>query len=105
MVYSMQTYISILNAYAAIGRQGRVYALVSDMTSAGLGLNKFYCTRLIATHVYKISVTEGTDAKIVKLAEQSKGWALVVASRNTTENQMVGITELELYNIPTVEFI
>lgn len=39
MVYSMQTYICILNAYAATGWKGRVYALVSDMTSAGLGLN------------------------------------------------------------------
>lgn len=100
-----QTYICLLNACAATGRIDRVYALVSDMTGAGLGLNKFCYAGLIAAHVNKIPVTEGTAAKIVELVEQSKGWSSVEASRNTAENQMIGISEEELYNIPTAEFI
>ncbi|KAA8548166.1 hypothetical protein F0562_004573 [Nyssa sinensis] len=100
-----QTYICLLNACAATGRLDRVYAIVRDMTAAGLGLNKFCYAGLIAAHKNKTPVTEDTATKIVELVEQSKGWSSVEASRDNAENVMMGISEEELYHIPTAEYI
>uniref|UniRef100_A0A5B6YY62 Uncharacterized protein n=2 Tax=Davidia involucrata TaxID=16924 RepID=A0A5B6YY62_DAVIN len=100
-----QTYICLLNAFAATGRLDRVYAIVRDMTAAGLGLNKFCYAGLIAANKNKIPITDDTATKIVELVEQSKGWSSVEASRDIAENVMMGISEEELYNIPTAEYI
>lgn len=43
--------------------------------------------------------------KILDLVEQSKGWSSVEASRGIAENVMMGISEEELYSIPTAEYI
>ncbi|GFZ19070.1 pentatricopeptide repeat (PPR) superfamily protein [Actinidia rufa] len=100
-----QTYICLLNACAAAGRIDRVYAIVRDMTAAGLGLNKFCYAGLIAAHKNKTPITDDTASKIIELVEQSKGWSSVEASRDNAENVMMGISEEELYNIPTAEYI
>ncbi|XP_059670054.1 pentatricopeptide repeat-containing protein At4g35850, mitochondrial [Cornus florida] len=100
-----QTYICLLNACAASGRLDRVYAIVRDMTAAGLGLNKFCYAGLITAHKNKIPITDDTAAKIIELVEQSKGWSPVEASRDNAENVMMGISEEELYNIPTAEYM
>ncbi|KAJ4963413.1 hypothetical protein NE237_023352 [Protea cynaroides] len=100
-----QTYICLLNACAAIGRLDRVYAIVRDMTAAGLGLNKFCYAGLIAAHKNKMPITDDTTAKIIELVEQSKGWSSVDASSDIAENVMMGVAEEELYNIPTAEFV
>ncbi|XP_019263857.1 PREDICTED: pentatricopeptide repeat-containing protein At4g35850, mitochondrial-like isoform X3 [Nicotiana attenuata] len=67
-----QTYICLLNACAAAGQVDRVYAIVSDMTAAGLGLNKFCYAELIAAHKNKEPVTDDVASKILELVEQSK---------------------------------
>lgn len=100
-----QTYICLLNTCAAAGRLDRVYAIVRDMTAAGLGLNKFCYAGLIAAHKNKIPTTDDTPVKIIELVEQSKGWSLVDASSDTAENVMMGVSEEELYNIPTAGYI
>ncbi|XP_042498455.1 pentatricopeptide repeat-containing protein At4g35850, mitochondrial [Macadamia integrifolia] len=100
-----QTYICLLNACAATGRLDRVYAIVRDMTAAGLGLNKFCYAGLIAAHRNKTPTTDDTTAKIIELVEQSKGWSSVDASSDSAENVMMGVPEEELYNIPTAEFV
>ncbi|KAM7509199.1 hypothetical protein LguiA_019652 [Lonicera macranthoides] len=100
-----QTFICLLNAYAASGRLDRVYAIVRDMTAAGLGLNKFCYAGLIAAHKNKTPPVNDTAAKILELVEQSKGWSSVEASRDIAENVMMGISEEELYSIPTAEYI
>ncbi|KAL5717968.1 hypothetical protein ACHQM5_010915 [Ranunculus cassubicifolius] len=102
---NLQTYICLLHACAASGRLDRVYKLVSDMAGSGLGLNKFCYAGLIAAHVNKTPLTEGTPAKIVEYVEQSKGWSAAEPSSNSAENSMVGVTEEELYNLPTAEYI
>ncbi|KAK9128269.1 hypothetical protein Syun_017066 [Stephania yunnanensis] len=99
-----QTYICLLNACAATGKIDQVYAIVRDMTAAGLGLNKFCYAGLIAVHKNKTPITEETTNKIVELVEQSKGWSSVEASSDTAENVMMGVSEEELYGIPTAEF-
>lgn len=43
--------------------------------------------------------------QIIELVEQSKGWSSVEFSRDNAENVMMGVTEEELYNIPTAEYI
>ncbi|XP_043714006.1 pentatricopeptide repeat-containing protein At4g35850, mitochondrial [Telopea speciosissima] len=100
-----QTYICLLNACAATGRLDRVYAIVRDMTAAGLGLNKFCYAGLIAAHRNKTPTTDDTTAKIIEFVEQSKGWSSVDASSDSAENVMMGVPEEELYNLPTAEFV
>ncbi|CAN6447450.1 unnamed protein product [Victoria cruziana] len=100
-----QTYICLLNACAAAGHVDRVYAIVRDMTAAGLGLNKFCYAGLIAAYKNKSPVTEETTKKIVELVKQSKGWSSVEASSDIAENAMMGVSEEELYNIPTSEYV
>ncbi|GAB4847905.1 hypothetical protein Ancab_026965 [Ancistrocladus abbreviatus] len=100
-----QTYICLLNACAATGRLDRVYAIVRDMTAAGLGLNKFCYAGLIAAHKNKIPLADDTATKIIELVEQSKGWSSVDASTVMAENVMMGVSEEELYNIPTAEYV
>lgn len=43
--------------------------------------------------------------KIVELVEQSKGWTSIDQTRDNAENVMMGISEEELYNLPTAEYI
>ncbi|KAF5950140.1 hypothetical protein HYC85_012133 [Camellia sinensis] len=100
-----------------------MYAIVRDMTAAGLGLNKFCYAGLIAAHKNKTPITYDTATKIIislvpksfitfpflekiiELVEQSKGWSSVEGSRDNVENFMMGISEEELYNTPTAEYI
>ncbi|KAL7221117.1 hypothetical protein ACSBR1_023134 [Camellia fascicularis] len=81
------------------------YAIVCDMTAAGLGLNKFCYAGLIAAHKNKTPITDDTATKIIELVEQSKGWSSVEGSRDNAENFMMGISEEELYNTPTAEYV
>uniref|UniRef100_A0A1D1XUV5 Pentatricopeptide repeat-containing protein At4g35850, mitochondrial n=1 Tax=Anthurium amnicola TaxID=1678845 RepID=A0A1D1XUV5_9ARAE len=100
-----QTYICLLNAYAASGRTDRVYAIVRDMTAAGLGLNKFCYAGLITAHRNKNPLTDDITTKIIELVKQSKGWSPVEGNSDVAENVMMGVSEEELYNIPTADFI
>lgn len=43
--------------------------------------------------------------KIFELVEQSKGWSSVEQTKDNAENIMLGISEEELYNLPTAEYI
>nr|AKF43306.1 pentatricopeptide repeat superfamily protein [Hypseocharis bilobata] len=99
-----QTYMCLLNACAASGRLDRVYAIVRDMTAAGLGLNRFCYAGLITAHMNKTPVTEDTASKILEFVERSKEWSSVEASSETAENVMMGVSEEELYNMPTAEY-
>ncbi|KAL7190303.1 hypothetical protein ACSBR2_022560 [Camellia fascicularis] len=83
----------------------KLYAIVCDMTAAGLGLNKFCYAGLIAAHKNKTPITDDTATKIIELVEQSKGWSSVEGSRDNAENFMMGISEEELYNTPTAEYV
>ncbi|CAL5336635.1 unnamed protein product [Camellia sinensis] len=74
------------------------YAIVRDMTAAGLGLNKFCYAGLIAAHKNKTPITDDTATKF-------KGWSSVKGSRDNAENFMMGISEEELYNTPTAEYV
>lgn len=100
-----ETYICLLNALAATGRTDQVYAIVRDMTAAGLGLNKFCYAGLITAFKNKLPTTEETIAKIIELVKQSKGWSSIEASTDSGENVMMNVSEEELYNIPTAEFV
>ncbi|KAL1553350.1 pentatricopeptide repeat-containing protein, mitochondrial-like protein [Salvia divinorum] len=100
-----QTFICLLHACAASGRVDRVYAIVRDMTAAGLGLNKFCYAGLILAHMNKSSPSSDTASKIIELVEQSKGWSSVDHTTDIAENVMKGITEEELYNLPTAEYV
>ncbi|KAL6521794.1 hypothetical protein OROGR_018363 [Orobanche gracilis] len=100
-----QTYICLLHACAASGRLDRVYAIVRDMTAAGLGLNKFCYAGLIIAHKNKQPLVGETGSKIVELVDQSKGWSSVDQTKDNPENVMMGISEEELYNLPTAEYI
>ncbi|KAM0004214.1 putative tetratricopeptide-like helical domain superfamily [Helianthus debilis subsp. tardiflorus] len=100
-----QTFICLINACAASGRVDQVYAIIRDMTAAGLGLNKFCYAGLIAAHKNKTPLAEDTSAKILELVEQSKGWSSIEQTRDSAENVMMGITEEELYNIPTANYV
>lgn len=43
--------------------------------------------------------------KIIELVKQSKGWSSIEASTDSGENVMMNVSEEELYNIPTAEFV
>ncbi|KAL8545737.1 hypothetical protein ACS0TY_005743 [Phlomoides rotata] len=100
-----QTFICLLHACAASGRLDRVYAIVRDMTAAGLGLNKFCYAALILAHKNKSPRSDDTSSKIIELVEQSKGWSSVDQTTDSAENVMKGISEEELYNLPTGEYV
>ncbi|XP_011097364.1 pentatricopeptide repeat-containing protein At4g35850, mitochondrial [Sesamum indicum] len=100
-----QTYLCLLHACAASGRLDRVYAIVRDLTAAGLGLNKFSYAGLIIAHKNKAALSDDTTSKIIELVEQSKGWSSVDQTKDNAENVMMGISEEELYNLPTAEYI
>ncbi|XP_057791693.1 pentatricopeptide repeat-containing protein At4g35850, mitochondrial [Salvia miltiorrhiza] len=100
-----QTFICLLHACAASGRLDRVYAIVRDMTAAGLGLNKFCYAGLILAHMNKSPPSNDTASKIIELVEQSKGWSSVDHTTDIAENVMKGITEEELYNLPTADYV
>ncbi|KAI3761906.1 hypothetical protein L1987_52329 [Smallanthus sonchifolius] len=100
-----QTFICLINACAAAGRLDQVYAIIRDMTAAGLGLNKFCYAGLIAAHKNKTPLAKDTSAKILELVEQSKGWSSLEQTRDSAENVMMGISEEELYNIPTAIYV
>ncbi|CAK7328171.1 unnamed protein product [Dovyalis caffra] len=101
-----QTYICLLNACAAAGRLDPVYTIVRDMTSAGVGLNKYCYAGLIVAHKNKTPVSEDVAAKIIEFVEQSKNWSTVEASTGVNaENVMMNVSEEELYNLPTADYI
>lgn len=100
-----QTYVCLLNACAAAGQLDPVYAIVRDMTAAGAGLDKFCYAGLIAAHTNKIPRADDTATKIIELVEQSKGWSSVETSGNNAENEMMGVSKEELYNLPTAEYV
>ncbi|KAL9256333.1 Pentatricopeptide repeat-containing protein [Drosera capensis] len=100
-----ETYICLLNAFAATGRLDQVYAIVRDMTAAGLGLNKYCYAGLITVHRNKTPLLDDTAGKIIELVEQSKGWSSVQAPGAVAENVMAGVSEEELYNIPTAPYL
>ncbi|KAF3665977.1 hypothetical protein FXO37_10794 [Capsicum annuum] len=81
------------------------YAIVQDMTVAGLGLNKFCYARLIAAHKNKEPVTDDIASEIIELVEQSNGWSAVEALSDIPVRSMIGVTEEELYNLPITEYI
>ncbi|KAK4768445.1 hypothetical protein SAY87_003586 [Trapa incisa] len=99
-----QTYVCLLNACAAGGRSDQVMAIVRDMTANGVALNKFCYSGLIIDQKNKIPTTDDTVAKIIELVEQSKGWSAEGVA-NTAENSMLGVSEEELYNMPTAEYV
>lgn len=43
--------------------------------------------------------------KIIEFVEQSKSWSSVEPSSDTAENVMMGVSQEELYNLPTAEYI
>ncbi|KDP46389.1 hypothetical protein JCGZ_10229 [Jatropha curcas] len=100
-----QTYVCLLNACAAAGRLDRVRAIVRDMTAAGAGLNKFCYAGLITVHMNKTPVSDDTATKIIEFVEQSKGWSSADSSNYNAENVMMGVTEEELYNLPTADYV
>ncbi|CAI9090608.1 OLC1v1025419C2 [Oldenlandia corymbosa var. corymbosa] len=100
-----QTFVCLLNAFAASGRLDRVLAIVRDMTAAGLGLNRFCYAGLIAAHKNMKPLSSDVASKIIELVEQSKGWASVDQSKAVAENFMKNIFEEELYNIPTADYV
>ncbi|KAL5793280.1 hypothetical protein ACOSP7_001874 [Xanthoceras sorbifolium] len=100
-----QTYVCLLNACAAAGQLDRVYAIVRDMTAAGAGLNKFCYAGLITAHMNKMPIADDTTSKIIEFVERSKGWSSVETSSDNAENVMMGISEEELYNLPTAEYV
>ncbi|XP_062152587.1 pentatricopeptide repeat-containing protein At4g35850, mitochondrial [Alnus glutinosa] len=100
-----QTFICLLNACAAAGRLDRVYAIVRDMTAAGVGLNKFCYAGLIAAHKNKTPVADDFATKVIEFVERSKDFLPVDKTRVTAENLMMGISEEEFYNIPTAEYV
>ncbi|KAM5581812.1 pentatricopeptide repeat-containing protein [Rosa sericea] len=101
----VQTYMCLLNACAAAGRLDQVYAIVRDMTAAGLGLNKFCYAGLITALRNKTPLPDDYAAKIIEFVERSKEWSSVEASSETAQNVMTGVTEEELYNMPTAEYV
>lgn len=101
-----QTFICLLNTCASSGRIDQVKGIVRDMTAAGLALNKYCYAGLVTAHKNKKPVTDETIAKIIELVEQSKGARSSMESSSTSaENQMNNISEEELYNIPTSDFV
>ncbi|RDX98596.1 Pentatricopeptide repeat-containing protein, mitochondrial, partial [Mucuna pruriens] len=102
---NVQTYICLLNACAADGRVDRVYAIVRDMTAAGLGLNKFCYAGLIVAQKNKTPLTDDFAAKVIEFVERSKMWSSVETNSANAENVMMGVSDEELYNLPTAEYV
>ncbi|CAJ1947502.1 unnamed protein product, partial [Sphenostylis stenocarpa] len=102
---NVQTYICLLNACAADGRIDRVNAIVRDMTAAGLGLNKFCYAGLIVAHKNRKPLVDDFAAKVIEFVERSKMWSSVETNSVNAENVMMGVTDEELYNLPTAEYI
>lgn len=100
-----ETYICLLNACAATGRTDLVYAIVRDMTAAGLGLNKFCYAGLITAYKNKVPTTNETTEKIIEFVKKSKEWSSIETSSDGGENVMMNVSEEELYNIPTAEYV
>ncbi|KZV55487.1 pentatricopeptide repeat-containing protein mitochondrial, partial [Dorcoceras hygrometricum] len=100
-----QTYICLLHACAAGGHLDKVYAIVRDMTASGLGLNQFCYAGIITAYKNKIPLTDDTGSKIIELVEQSKGWSSVDQTKQSAQNVMMGISEEELYGLPTAEYV
>ncbi|XP_048230313.1 pentatricopeptide repeat-containing protein At4g35850, mitochondrial isoform X1 [Ricinus communis] len=106
-----QTYVCLLNACAAAGRLDRVYDISFlvylssfPISMTGAGLNKFCYAGLIAAHMNKKPLSDDTAKRIIELVEQSKGWSSVESSNYNAENVMMGISEEELYNLPTADY-
>ncbi|KAI9072136.1 hypothetical protein K1719_045520 [Acacia pycnantha] len=102
---NVQTFICLLHACAADGRLDRVYAIVRDMTAAGLGLNKFCYAGLIVAHKNKTPVADDFATKVVEFVERSKMWSSVESDSANAENVMMGVSDEELYNLPTAEYV
>ncbi|XP_065879148.1 pentatricopeptide repeat-containing protein At4g35850, mitochondrial [Euphorbia lathyris] len=100
-----QTYVCLLNACAATGRLDRVYAIIRDMTAAGAGLNNFCYAGLITAYMNKTPLSDDTAMKIIEFVEQSKGWSSVESASYNAENVMMSVSEEELYNLPTAEYV
>ncbi|KAL0014432.1 hypothetical protein SO802_001501 [Lithocarpus litseifolius] len=100
-----QTFVCLLNACAAAGRLDRVYAIVRDMTAAGVGLNKFCYAGLITAHKNKTPVADDFATKVIEFVERSKDSLAVDSTGATAENVMMGVSEEEMYNIPTAEYV
>ncbi|XP_023912372.1 pentatricopeptide repeat-containing protein At4g35850, mitochondrial [Quercus suber] len=100
-----QTFVCLLNACAAAGRLDRVYAIVRDMTAAGVGLNKFCYAGLITAHKNKTPVADDFATKVIEFVERSKDSLAVDSTGTTAENVMMGVSEEEMYNIPTAEYV
>ncbi|XP_073040957.1 pentatricopeptide repeat-containing protein At4g35850, mitochondrial [Primulina eburnea] len=100
-----QTYICLLHACAAGGQLDKVYAIVRDMTASGLGLNQFCYAGIINAYKNKKPLTDDTGSKIIELVEQSKGWSSVDQTKLSAQNVMMGISEEELYGLPTSEYV
>lgn len=75
------------------------------MTAAGLGLNKFCYAGLIVAHKNKTPVTDDFAAKVIEFVERSKIWSSVEANSANAENVMMGVSDEELYNLPTAEYV
>ncbi|KAK8967533.1 Pentatricopeptide repeat-containing protein [Platanthera guangdongensis] len=81
------------------------YAIVRDMTAAGLGLNKFCYAGLITAYKNKQPTTNEATEKIIEFVKKSKEWSSIETSSDGGENVMMNVSEEELYNIPTAEYV
>lgn len=43
--------------------------------------------------------------KIIELVDQSKGWSSIEHSKDKAENMLIGVSEEELYGLPTAEYV
>ncbi|KAF1879453.1 hypothetical protein Lal_00005919 [Lupinus albus] len=102
---NVQTFICLLHAFAAHGRLDRVYAVVRDMTAAGLGLDKFCYAGLIVALKNKKPIPDDFAAKVIEFVERSKMWSSVETNSANAENVMIGVSDEELYNLPTAEYV
>ena len=124
----MREQISLYNSSYII-HWCRRFAIVRDMTAAGAGLNKFCYAGLIAAHINKTPIPDDTPNKvnvkgllcfvlasivwcllsslwqIIEYVKQSKGWSSVDSSSYNTNNMMAAISDEELYNLPTAEYV
>lgn len=51
---------------------------------------------IISSYVYE---------KIIGLVEQSTGWSDIENSKDNAENAVIGVSEEELYSLPTAEYV
>ncbi|KAI3992510.1 hypothetical protein MKX01_022601 [Papaver californicum] len=86
-----QTFICLLNTCAASGRVDQVIGIVHDMAAAGLALNKYCYAGLITAYKNKKPITDETSAKVCGIT--------------SAENRMNNVSEEELSNIPTSDFV